>query len=168
MTRHLSQIHQEESVRRLSMLVAWNYETSFAPESTGSSSLFFTGRVLRLKLIRLNRHYDRFCTPELRPATILRHLLRESLTRWWKWRTREIRTSHSLGLFWAAKNKVTKENEHFSVRKISFLDLKEHFRQHLLFSAFVHPTLLFSHFADIFMVTKSRNWKQERSQVWHS
>ena len=23
------------------MLVAWNYETSFAPESTGSSSLFF-------------------------------------------------------------------------------------------------------------------------------
>ena len=34
-----------------------------------------------------------------------------------------------------------------------------------VFSAFVRPILLFSHYADILMVTKSRNWKQERCQV---
>ena len=71
--------HQEEqSLRRLSMLEDWNYETSSSPESTGSFFSFFTGRVLRLKLIRLNRHRDRFrrsrsedcCfkTPVLRPG----------------------------------------------------------------------------------------------------
>ena len=51
---------------------------------------FFTGKVLRLKLIRLNSHHDRFCrsrsllfstkTAELRPATILCHHPREPCT----------------------------------------------------------------------------------------
>ena len=35
-------------------------------------------------------------------------------------------------------------------------------------SAFVHSILLFSHYVDIFMVTKSRKWKPERSQVLQS
>ena len=34
-----------------------------------------------------------------------------------------------------------------------------------VFSAFVHSILSLSYYADIFLITKSRNWKQERSQV---
>ena len=37
-----------------------------------------------------------------------------------------------------------------------------------VFSALVHSILLFSHCADILIITKSRNWKQERSQVLQS
>ena len=43
---------------------------------------------------------------------------------------------HSFSLFWTAKNRVTKENEHFSARKISFSDLKEYLGQYFLLEWF--------------------------------
>ena len=61
---HLLQTHQEKSVRRLSMLEDSHYETSSFWIFRVFFS-FFTGRVLSLKLIRLNRHDDRFCRSQL-------------------------------------------------------------------------------------------------------
>ena len=89
---------------------------------------FFTGKVLRLKLIRLNSHHDRFCRSrgevccfQQKQQNCVRQpyyvITRESLARRWKLQTREVRTRHSIGLFWTAK-KVTKGNEHLFVRKI--------------------------------------------------
>ena len=89
---------------------------------------FFTGKVLRLKLIRLNSHHDRFCRSrdevccfQQKQHNCVRQpyyvITPESLARRWKSQTREVRTRHSIGLFWTAK-KVTKGNEHFFVRKI--------------------------------------------------
>ena len=86
------------------------------------------------------------------------------------------------GILWASferQKKAAEENEDFSVQKSSFWDrILRSIWGNILFKsgvivtgvyrAFSYPILCFSHYADIFKTTKSRNWKQERSQVWQS
>ena len=72
--------------------------------------------------------------------------------------------------------KVTKENEYISVGKISFGILESTLSKIIksgvfvigYFSAFVYLIRLFPFcffYADMFKITKSRNWKTEHSQV---
>ena len=93
---HLLQTHQEKSVRCLSALEDWHYQP-FPFWILRVFLSFFTGRVLSLKLIRLNRHDDRFCRSQLEACfffnkntriasrqlgrtTLLRHHPREPFT----------------------------------------------------------------------------------------
>ena len=120
------------------MLEDWHCETSSSPKSTGSSSASSREEYsIKLKLIRLNSHHDRFCKSrrklvvfnkksELRSATIIRHHP-ESLASRWKLQTREVRTCHSIGLFFERQKKQPKKWAFF-VRKITFWDVKEHLR----------------------------------------
>ena len=85
---------------------------------------FFTGRVLSLKLIRLNRHHDRFCMSRLEAccfffkkkttriasrqpgrATLLCHNSREPFTSLKMADAGIFNVSFSIGPFWAAKKK---------------------------------------------------------------
>ena len=87
-------------------------------------------------------------------------------------------TRHSFGLFWTAKKRVPKKKPNIFLREKSpFRILKSiwdniFFKSGFIvigvFSAFVHSILSFSYYADILIITKSRNWKQERSQVLQS
>ena len=116
---HLLQTHQEKSVRRLSMLDDWHYETSSFWIFRVFFS-FFTGRVLSLKLIRLNRHDDRFCRSQLEAcfffnkntriasrqvgrATLLPQHPREPFTPLKMADPGSFNLSFSIGLIWAAK-----------------------------------------------------------------
>ena len=154
---------------------------------------FFVGRVVRVKLIKLNRYHDRFCRsrheaccfqwkkPELRAGSQGKKpdwvITPESLARRGKWRTSKVWTNHSIGLFWTVKKETKKTN--VFLRQNFFLGgLKEHlnkifFKRGVIvmgvFIAFLNPNLFFfCHNADILIITKSSNWNQERSQVWES
>ena len=103
----------------------------FLPWIHGFFFSFFTGRVLRLKLIRLNRHRDRFRRSRSEDCCLKTAVLRpgrqgeqpyyvmtpEGHSPQRKWWTRELHRP----LFWTAQ-KAVKGNEDFSVRKISFWD----------------------------------------------
>ena len=162
MTVHLLQTHQEKSVRRLLNARRLTLRNFFL--------LWIHGFFLLLLLL----------LPELRPGSLGEQpyyvITPESLARRWKWRMWEVPICHSISLFWTEK-KVTKENEYISVEKISFGILKSTLGKIIksgvivigYLSAFVYLILLFLFcffYADIFKITKSRNWKTERSQVW--
>ena len=120
-------------------------------------------------------------TPELRAGSHGKQpyyfITPESIARRGKWRTSKVWTNHSIGLFWTVK-KETKKTNVFLRQKSFFRGLKEHLKNIFfkrgvivmgLFIAFLNPNLFFScHHADILIITKSRNWNQERSQVWES
>ena len=110
-------------------------------------------------------------TPELRPGSPNEQpyyvVTPESLARRWQWRLRVVSICHSIGLFWTAKNSSLRKRTFFWGGKISF-QIKSILGNISIgdFSAFVYPIILFLYYADILKITKSRNWKRERSQVW--
>ena len=146
------------------MLEDWHCETSSSPKSTGTSSASSREEYsIKLKLIRLNSHHDRFCKSR-RKACCFQQKQRIAFGNHYTSSPREpckpmkIADARSSNpsfyrpLFWTAK-KVTKKMSIFCAKN-NLLDLKEHLGNIFFksawcycdksFSVFVHPICFFS------------------------